>query len=111
MKIMGMTDGPYWLSWWCYYTIVNLFISSGVVLILSINVFKTESLPVFWLIVFLYGQSLFGYIIVCQSIFTMPRAAAITTTIIYYGLAIFYIAVDKVDTLPEHKAIVCLFIP
>jgi len=55
MRIMGMTDGPYWLSWWCYYTMVNLAIVTGSVLVLWINVFQTESIPMLWLIIFLFG--------------------------------------------------------
>ena len=27
MRMMGMSDGPYWLSWYTYYTLVNLIIT------------------------------------------------------------------------------------
>ncbi len=39
MRIMGLTDFPYWASWICYYTIVNFIITTGVWLVLNINAF------------------------------------------------------------------------
>jgi hypothetical protein len=33
----------------------------------------------------LYGQSIFGYIIILQSFFTTARTAAVVTTIVYFG--------------------------
>jgi len=38
--------------------------------------------------VWLYGQSLFGLMLVTQSLFESPRAAAITSTVIYFGSSI-----------------------
>jgi arabinogalactan endo-1,4-beta-galactosidase len=38
MRIMGMTDFPYWTSWFAYYTIVNTLLVSGATATLLINV-------------------------------------------------------------------------
>ena len=64
MRIMGMTDFPYWTSWWAYYTIVNTVLSTGVWLVLNINAFRRASAILLWIVIWCYGQSLFGLILV-----------------------------------------------
>jgi len=39
MKMMGLTDTPYWLSWFVFYTAQNLLITTLAWVILLINVF------------------------------------------------------------------------
>jgi hypothetical protein len=43
MRMMGLTDFPYWASWLCYYTIINTLTALLSVAILSINVFTYSS--------------------------------------------------------------------
>lgn len=38
MRMMGLTDFPYWASWFCYYTIINTITAISSVAVLSINV-------------------------------------------------------------------------
>ena len=38
MRIMGMTDLPYWMSWFVFYTIVNTIVTTLSWGILTINV-------------------------------------------------------------------------
>jgi len=42
MKIMGLNETPYWLSWFAYYTIVNTTISIIAWCLLIINVVTTS---------------------------------------------------------------------
>jgi hypothetical protein len=69
MRIMGMTDFPYWSSWLAYYTIVNTAIATGVWFVLMINVIDRDSAFLLWVIIWVYGQSIFGLILTAQSIF------------------------------------------
>lgn len=39
MRMMGLSDTPYWLSWWVYYTLINTVTAFLAWLVLSINVF------------------------------------------------------------------------
>ena len=60
MRMMGMTDGPYWLSWWMHFTIINCFVSVAAWGILMINV-NSYSNPIYLLLFFwLYGEAIFG---------------------------------------------------
>ena len=45
MKIMGLRDSPYWLSWFLYYLIVVTIISVCAAGILKINIFLTLPTP------------------------------------------------------------------
>jgi len=64
MRIMGMSDLAYWASWLTTYTVSNLFITTLVVLTLLINVVKTDSALMLWIILLIFGQSLFPLIII-----------------------------------------------
>lgn len=64
MRIMGMTDFPYWSSWLIYYTLVNTVLSFGAWLTLNINVFNNKSALLLFIVIWVYGQSLFGLIMI-----------------------------------------------
>lgn len=55
LRMMGMTDTPYWLSWFVYYTIANTVLVTLVWLILNINVFQRKSAFVLYMCLWLYG--------------------------------------------------------
>lgn len=55
MRIMGMSDFSYWLSWWAYYTIVNTVMVTGAWAVLLINVFTAESALILWFMIWTYG--------------------------------------------------------
>jgi hypothetical protein len=111
MRIMGMTDFPYWLSWWAYFSIVNTLVTTGGWACLMINVFSWGSSLTLWLIIWLFGESLFGILLIAQSIFQTPRAAAITTTVVYFGTTFIGSFVDGEDTPWFNKFMCCMFLP
>ena len=96
MRMMGLSDFPYWASWYTYYTILNTLIALLTWLVMITGIItKTESWIVFS-IVWLYGQSLFGLILITQSLFMKARAAAITSSIVYFGSSMFqYFVADE----------------
>ena len=86
MKMMGMKDFPYWMSWLTYHTIINFMLSLIIFLILYFTSAITVSSPVIlFLTPFLFGESLFGIMLVAQSFFETARMAAIVTTVLYLG--------------------------
>jgi hypothetical protein len=49
MRMMGMTDSAYWISWWIYYSIMNLIICALVLPWLILWVFeKSDPLILSW---------------------------------------------------------------
>ena len=89
MRMMGLKDFAYWASWFTYYCMVNTVISGITWAILYMKVLPKSDGWITFLIVWLFGQSLFGLILITQSLFARARAAAITTTIIYFGTGMF----------------------
>ena len=103
MRMMGLKDFPYWASWFIYYTIVNTLMVSLSWIILVGWVFKYTDWSIIFLTMWLYGQSIFGLIMITQSIFTRARAAAITTSLIYWGTSMIENFVNKEESSMNQK--------
>jgi hypothetical protein len=63
MKMMGLTDTPYWLSWFCFYTFQNTILVTAAWLILCINCIEYSKKGEIWLFLWLYGEAVFGQIL------------------------------------------------
>lgn len=61
MKMMGLKDSSYFLSWIAFYGTIVLFMSLVITAILSINVFFNSNKFFVFLLAFFYGMSLFGF--------------------------------------------------
>ena len=55
MRIMGMSDVPYWVSWFVIYTLSNTLITTLMVATSMINVVKQDSALMFWIILWIFG--------------------------------------------------------
>ena len=60
MKTMGMGDSVYWFSWYAYYTIISVAIALVAWLTIQFTVFSKSNPLILLLFLVLYGQSLFG---------------------------------------------------
>ena len=63
MRMMGMTDWPYWLSWFVYFTCINTVLTTTAWLIMCINVIGHSNYFLIWLYMWLYGQAVFGEVV------------------------------------------------
>lgn len=93
MKMMGLSDSSYWLSWFTYYFIVVTIISILCLIILSPTVFVNSTKGIVFLYFWVYGLSLFGFCLLLQSFFSRARVAAITGTLIYFATSFVNAAV------------------
>jgi hypothetical protein len=84
MRMMGMTDVPYWLSWFVYYTALNTILSVIAWLVLCINVIGASNPWYVLLFIWLYGQSVFGEIIFMQSLFSRAKFSGLVAAVIYF---------------------------
>ena len=55
MRIMGMTDLSYWLSWFIFYTTINTVVTTLAWGILMVNIINYSSPLYIWLFFWLYG--------------------------------------------------------
>ena len=83
MKMMGLTDTPYWLSWFSYYVLIIALLSLGMML-LMIPIFNYSDLFLIWIYFFLYGMSLFSYSIFIASFFSNGKVASIAGSLILF---------------------------
>ena len=92
---MGMTDLPYWLSWFVFYTIINTVVTTLCWGVLLINVI-TYSQPFYlWIFFWLYGEAVFGQILFLQSLFSGSKYAGIVSTVIYFtGVLVNHLVAD-----------------
>jgi len=87
MKMMGLTDSSYWLSWFTYYLLVVTFIALLSMQMLK-GLVKTEPAIIF-LVFWMYGMSLFGYALIFQTFFKKARTAAGVTITVYFVFSFF----------------------
>jgi hypothetical protein len=81
---MGMTDLPYWLSWFVFFTVINTIVTTLAWSILMINVINYSNPFYLWIFFWLFGEAVFGQIIFLQSMFTGSKYAGIVSTVIYF---------------------------
>jgi hypothetical protein len=63
MKMMGLKDSSYYLSWFIFYFILIFVMSLIMSIIVGISVFPQSNKILIFLILFSYGFSLFGFIV------------------------------------------------
>jgi ATP-binding cassette, subfamily A (ABC1), member 3 len=103
MKIMGLLDFSYWLSWWFYYFIIVTIISSICIGILIINVINYSNRGLVFLFFEIYGLSLFGLAVFLSSFFSRARVAAIAGTLIYFGTSFIDFVIQDPSVGRESK--------
>ena len=60
MRIMGMTDLPYWLSWLVFYTLINTMVSFLAWFVLQFKIINYSTQGYLFIFFWLYGQAIFG---------------------------------------------------
>jgi hypothetical protein len=83
MRMMGLTDFPYWLSWYTYYVLTMTFICFVMTLIL-IPVFKISNLFLVFGFLWCFGMALFSYAIFISSFFSNGKVASIAGSMILF---------------------------
>lgn len=90
MKMMGLKDGPYYMSWMVFYLIICGFMCAIILGISSINTFTKSSKLLVFTMVMLYGLSLYGFSVVVVAILPNVRASA-TAASLFHVLTYFIV--------------------
>lgn len=110
MRMMGMTDTPYWLSWFVYYTVLNTILTLIAWGVLCINVIAWSNKLWVLLWIWLYGQAIFGEVVFMQALFSKAKFSGLISAIVYFILVIVNIPLNKDDT-PKFRRLVPSIIP
>lgn len=94
MKMMGLKDSSYFLSWIVFFFTIILFMTVVITVMVSFNVFpQTNKLFVF-LLSFFYGMSLFGVSVVIVALLPKQRSSATAASLLHI-ITFFLVAVVK----------------
>jgi hypothetical protein len=85
MKMMGMKEAAYWLSWFTYHVVVVLVVTVGIVYMLKDRIFPHSNKLLLYSFFSVFGISSFGYVVVVASLFKNPRLASICGSLLYFG--------------------------
>ncbi|CAI2373293.1 unnamed protein product [Moneuplotes crassus] len=83
MKIMGLMDTPYWLSWLTYYLVINTFLSLIMMLIL-IPVFEYSNKFLVFLYLWIYGMTMFSFGLLIGAFFSTGKTASIVSSMLFF---------------------------
>ena len=85
MRMMGMSDWPYWLSWFVYYSCINTALTAISWFIIQFNVIGSSNKFLIWLFMWLYGEAIFGQVVFLQSWFSTSKYSGIVASLVYFG--------------------------
>ena len=81
---MGVSETSYWLSWFLFYIIGMTPVSGICAILMTYGVLDFANFWPIFLMLWLFGLSLFGYIILTSSIFSKPSYASAVSTLFYF---------------------------
>jgi hypothetical protein len=109
MKMMGLKDTSYFLSWFVFYLIINLVQAALITAMVCINLFVNSSKTLIFLHSFMYGVSLFGFAVIVVAILPTVRASATAATLIHLITYFFMFSLKNPDVNPRAKQVMSVF--
>ena len=109
-RSMGISESSYWLSWFLYYLIGLTFVTICQALLLTYGVFNYSQFGPIFIVLWLYGLALFGYIAFLQTFFTKPTLASIVGSLIFFVSSFLDIIVSD-NYVAEHSKVLASFFP
>jgi ATP-binding cassette subfamily A (ABC1) protein 3 len=110
MRMMGMTDVPYWLSWFIFFAFINTLLATSSWFLLIWNVINHSSKFLIWLFLWLYGLAVFGQIAFMQSFFEKAKHSGVLGSVIYFGCFMLTI-LTKIPNMSKGAKLILSLIP
>jgi ATP-binding cassette subfamily A (ABC1) protein 3 len=82
MKMMGLTDSAYLLSWLIFYAGIILVMSIIFTMVTGFFLFTLSSKFLIFITTFMYGLSLFGIALIVVSVFPTAKTSATVITLV-----------------------------
>ena len=93
MRMMGMKDTSYWLSWYVYYTVITTVICILACAVLLINCIEHSNILLLLIFFILYAQAIFGQVIFLSAFFESSKYAGLLGTLMYFGFQLLNLPV------------------
>ena len=110
MAMMGLSESAYWMSWFLYWLMLDLVISTSCALILDNFLLVYSDFWPIWLFFFLFGLALFGFVILCQAFWLKAQNARIFTATFYIATAAASLLIEGPE-IEQQKKMVAALIP
>ncbi|KAK3578304.1 hypothetical protein CHS0354_004209 [Potamilus streckersoni] len=95
MRMMGMRDSAFWLSWGIVYTIILAIITSIVLIIaIAVGFFVRSNYFLFFLMLFLYGLSIIGFSFAMTPLFNKARVAGVVAGVATQLISLLYLIIS-----------------
>ena len=118
--MMGMSDIPYWLSWFAWFVFINTILctTSWLILIIPVpldggpetmSVIGNSNYFLIWLYIWLYGIAIFGLIVFMQSFFSTAKYSGLLASLIYFGCFLLTITVQNSTSSKGLRVIMSIF--
>jgi len=104
-------ETPYWLSWFVFFIIGVTIVSLSCALILTYGVFKYTSFLPMLIFFWLYGLSLFGYILLISSFFRQSVTLASVVSTLFFFISSFVDLIVDNKYMPEHYVTLASMLP
>lgn len=110
-RLIGVGEAPYWLSWFVFFVCGVTIVSICCALILTFGVFKYTSFLPMLIFFWLYGVSLFGYILLISSFFRQSvTLASVVSTLFFFISSFVDLLVDN-KYMPEYFTTLASMLP
>ena len=110
MKIMGLSEGTYFLSYFIQYVIIT-FIDSVINTFFMSLLFSRVPFIILFVILFLWAMDIFGLIFFFQSFIDKTRVALILSLLIYFVMFFISMACMEEDAKKTLKIVLSIFPP
>ena len=88
MRMMGMSDFAYWLSWYVFYSLKTTILSALATAIFAINCLEFSDPSLLFFAIFCYTQALFPQIVILQTFMNQSKGAGLLASLIYFALSL-----------------------
>lgn len=88
MRMMGMSDLAYWLSWYLSYTFITILVSILATLVLMINVIEYSNPLIILFLLICYAQAIFAQIVFLAALFENSKNSGLIGALVYFGLSL-----------------------
>ena len=88
MRMMGMSDLSYWLSWFAFYTLQTTIIAFIGWICLCINVINDGGAGYIFVYMWLFGISVFGQVVFFQAFFFRAKYSGLVSVLFFFMLSV-----------------------
>lgn len=97
MKMMGLKDSTYFLSWMVTFGSIIAIMSLLLTAMVSFNIFVQSNKVLFFIYNFLYGISLFGFSVVIVALLPTSRGSSLAASLLHVITFFVVFAIQSPD--------------